>query len=351
MITTLVPSKDQAIALGEPTYSIVVPVKDEEAGLPELADRLRAVIARLDGPAEVVLVDDGSNDNSYSVIQRLVSADCHVRGLKLSRNFGHQSALTAGMDVARGAAIITMDADRQHAPETILDMADKWRAGFDVVYAVPSPGGRQGLRKRLSSRLFYKLLGLTSNNAIEVVPGAGDFRLADRRVIDTVRRMPERNRYLRGMFSWVGFRQTSVPYTCGPRVSGKSKYTLRRMAGLATDGIIGFSAFPLRLVVLLGFLVSLLSICFGVAAIIVKIAHVFAVPGWSSLMVVVSFLGGIQLVVLGIIGEYTAHIYDEVKARPTYVVEEEAARQQMVNTVAPPPVDHKSGQGASSLAE
>jgi glycosyltransferase involved in cell wall biosynthesis len=310
----------RAMNITDPTYSIVVPIKDEEGALPELADRLRAVMARLDGPAEVLLVDDGSIDNSYTIITELARADPRFKGIKLSRNFGHQSALTAGIDAASGSAVVTMDADLQHPPETILDMAAKWRAGFDVVYGVAAPGGPQGILKGQSSRLFYKLLQRSSS--IDVVTGAGDFRLADRRVVDVVRLMPERNRYLRGMFSWVGYQQTGVQYTCGRRVAGTSKYTLRRMVGLAADGIVGFSTLPLRMLLLLGFVVSLLSILFGIAAIVVKIASVFAVPGWASLVVVTSFLGGMQLFVLGVIGEYIGHIYDEVKARPTYVIEE-----------------------------
>jgi dolichol-phosphate mannosyltransferase len=302
----------------DPTYSIVIPIKEEEAALPKLVDRLLAVMARLDGPAEVIFVDDGSTDDSYKLISAITGGDDRFRAIRLSRNFGHQAALSAGLDAARGVAVVTMDGDLQHPPEAILEMAAQWRSGFEVVYGLSSGGRSQAMFKRTTSRAFYRVLRGTSN--IEMVPGAGDFRLADRRVIDVVRLLPERNRYLRGLFSWAGFRQTSVPYECGPRVGGRTKYTAVRMMRLATDGIVGFSTLPLRLFLLMGFVVSALSVFCGVAAIAVKVANVFAVPGWASLVVVVSFLGGIQLFVLGVVGEYIGHIYDEVKRRPTYVV-------------------------------
>ncbi len=304
----------------DPTYSIVVPIKEEEAALPILMERLRAVMARLDGPSEVIFVDDGSEDNSYNLILTLNGTDDRFRAIKLSRNFGHQAALSAGLDAARGAAVVTMDGDLQHPPEAILEMAAKWRSGFEVVYGLSSRGKSQGAFKRSTSRAFYRVLRRTSS--VEMTPGAGDFRLADRRVVDVVRLMPERSRYLRGLFSWAGFRQTAVAYECGPRVGGRTKYTLVKMMRLATDGIIGFSTLPLRLFILIGFVVSLLSVLLGLAAIAVKVADVFAVPGWASLVVVTSFLGGIQLFVLGVVGEYIGHIYEEVKRRPTYVVSE-----------------------------
>ncbi len=239
----------------QPTYSIVVPVNDEEAALPQLAERLLAVMAR-DGPSEVVLVDDGSTDGSYDVITDLASRDPRFRGVRLARNFGHQSALDAGLDAARGSAVVTMDGDLQHPPEAILEMAAKWRSGYEVVYGVSDQDQAQakGLLKRTTSKLFYRILLRTSS--IKMTVGAGDFRLADRRVVDVVRFMPERNRYLRGLFSWAGFRQTSIAYSCGQRAGGTTKYTPARMLRLAASGIVGFSTLPLRLFLVVGFAVS-----------------------------------------------------------------------------------------------
>jgi polyisoprenyl-phosphate glycosyltransferase len=301
-----------------PRISVVIPLRDEEEVLPLLAERLTSALESLGTSWEVVLVDDGSRDGTYGLAVELHGRDPRVRVLRLSRSFGHQIALSAGLDLARGDAVITMDGDLQHPPEVIAELVRRWDAGDEIVYAVMEERQGESRFKDWTARAFYRLLGRLAE--IDVPYAAGDFRLVDRRALDAVRAMRESNRYLRGMFSWVGFKQSGVPYVSPPRTAGRSKYSPTRMARLATDAVIGFSARPLRLALSLGFVVSIASILFGLSAIVSKLAGVFVVPGWTSIMVLVGVVGGIQLIVLGIIGEYIAHIFDEVKRRPLYVV-------------------------------
>jgi dolichol-phosphate mannosyltransferase len=301
-----------------PRLSVVVPLRDEEEILPALAARLAAVLDGLQGTWEVVFVDDGSTDGTYGLAVELHSRDPRFKVARLSRGFGHQVALTAGLDLARGEAVITMDGDLQHPPEVIPELVARWESGDEIVYAVMEERQGESRFKNLTARWFYRVLrGLSE---IDVPAAAGDFRLVDRRALGAFRAMRESNRYLRGMFSWVGFRQSGIAYTSPPRPAGRSKYSRMRMFRLAGDAVIGFSSRPLRIGLNLGFVVSALSILFGISAVVSKIAGVFVVPGWTSIMVLVGIVGGIQLVVLGIIGEYIAHIFDEVKRRPLYVV-------------------------------
>ncbi len=286
--------------------------------LPELVTRLTRVLDALDDPWEVILVDDGSTDGTYGLAVEAHTRDPRFKVVRLSRGFGHQLALSAGLDLARGDAVLTMDGDLQHPPELIPELVARWRAGDEVVYGVMTDRPSEGRFKDWTARVFYRLLGRLAE--IEVPAGAGDFRLVDRRALDAVRAMRESNRYLRGMFSWVGFRQSGVPYVPPPRTAGTTKYTSLKMFRLATDAVIGFSSRPLRLGLNLGFVVSAVSLSFGIAALVGRIFGGFAVPGWTSLAVIVGIVGGIQLIVLGIIGEYIAHIFDEVKRRPLYVV-------------------------------
>jgi dolichol-phosphate mannosyltransferase len=297
---------------------VVVPLRDEEEILPALAARLAAVLDGLQGTWEVVFVDDGSTDGTYGLAVELHSRNPRFKVARLSRGFGHQVALTAGLDLARGEAVVTMDGDLQHPPEVIPELVARWEAGDEIVYAVMEERQGESRFKDLTARWFYRVLRGMSE--IDVPAAAGDFRLVDRRALDAFRAMRESNRYLRGMFSWVGFRQSGIAYTSPPRPAGRSKYSRMRMFRLAGDAVIGFSSRPLRVGLNLGFVVSALSILFGISAVVSKIAGVVVVPGWTSIMVLVGIVGGIQLVVLGIIGEYTAHIFDEVKRRPLYVV-------------------------------
>ena len=291
--------------------------------LPMLYGRLVAVLEALSASWEVILVDDGSRDATYDVALGLRDRDTRVKVVRLSRNFGHQLALSAGLDLAQGSAVVTMDGDLQHPPEVIPEFLSRWREGYEVVYGVMSERQGESLLKNVTARLFYRLLRWLAD--VEVPPAAGDFRLVDRKVLSVFVSMPEANRYLRGMFSWIGFRQTGVPYVSPPRAVGHSKYTTRRMIRLAVDAIVGFSQRPLRLAMTFGFFVSVGSVIFGLSAVVVKLAGGFVVPGWASIMVLVGFVGGIQLMVLGVIGEYIARIYDEVKRRPLYVVSEHDA--------------------------
>jgi len=302
------------------TYSIVVPVFDEAEVLPALVGRLREVMGLLDGPAEVVLVDDGSGDGSFAVMAAVSAEDPRFKVLQLSRNFGHQIAITAGMDAAAGAAVIVMDADLQDPPEVILEMVARWREGYEVVYAVRERREGETFFKRRSATLFYGLQRRLAE--VDLPVEVGDFRLVDRRALDAFLQMRERNRYVRGMFAWVGFRQTSVAYTRGAREAGESKYPLRKMVRLAVDGFVGFSTVPLRFALTLGLVMAAAAVLYGVVAIVLKLAGLSLVPGYASLLVTITFLSGVQLAVMGMVGQYVARIYDEARARPLYLIRE-----------------------------
>ena len=297
---------------------MVVPLRDEEDVLPLLVERLVTVLDGLGEEWEVILVDDGSHDGTYALAVELHGRDPRIKVARLSRGFGHQIALTAGLDLARGEGVITMDGDLQHPPELIPELVARWKAGDEIVYGVMEQRRGESRFKDWSARAFYRVLGRLAD--VEVPPAAGDFRLVDRRALEAFSAMRESHRYLRGMFSWVGFRQSGVPYVSPPRPAGRSKYSGMRMARLAADALVGFSSRPLRIGLALGFAVSLASIVFGLSALVTKLLGVFVVPGWTSIMVLVGVVGGIQLIVLGVIGEYVGHVFDEVKRRPLYVV-------------------------------
>jgi polyisoprenyl-phosphate glycosyltransferase len=303
---------------GGPEYSLVVPIFNEKETLSELVRRLTLLLDTLDGPAEVVLVDDGSSDGSYELMVASRESDPRFKVLRLSRNFGHQIAITAGMDVAAGNAVIVMDADLQDPPEVVLEMAARWREGFDVIYGVREERAGDTRFKKATASAFYRFLRRISN--IDVPLDVGDFRLVDRRALEAFKSMRETNRYVRGMFSWIGFRQVGVTFQRDERFAGDTKYPLTKMLKFATDGVVSFSAAPLRFALNLGFAVSALSFAFGVLAVIFKLAGLYSIPGLASIAVFVAFLGGIQLLVLGLMGEYIARIHDEVKDRPLYLV-------------------------------
>jgi dolichol-phosphate mannosyltransferase len=301
-----------------PEYSFVIPVLNERETLPELYRRLAGVMAQLDGSSEIVLVDDGSTDGSFDVMKELHENDPRVKAVRLSRNFGHQVALTAGLDHALGNAVVIMDGDLQDPPEVVLELAKRWREGFDVVYAVRDDRDGESRAKLATAKWFYRLMGRMSEVPIPL--DAGDFRLVDRRAVDAVSSMREHSRYLRGMFAWVGYDQTGVRYSRSARHAGRTKFPLRKMLSFAMDGIVSFSAVPLRLALALGFSVSALSILAGVLAVIFRVTGVYLVSGWASIVVGMSFLGGVQLTVLGVMGTYIASIHEEVKRRPLYLV-------------------------------
>jgi polyisoprenyl-phosphate glycosyltransferase len=301
-------------------YSFVIPVFNERDSLPELHRRLSQVIEGLDGEAEVLYVDDASYDGSYDVLAEFGRRDPRVRVIRFARNFGHQVAITAGLDHAAGSAVVVMDADLQDPPELVPELIARWQEGYEVVYAVRARRTGESWLKRMTAAGFYRLLRWIAH--VEMPLDAGDFRLVDRRAVDAFRSMRERARYVRGMFSWVGFRQIGVPYERPERFAGKPKYSYSKSLTLAVDGLVSFSNAPLRLALIAGFVFSSLSFLVGVFAIVAKLAGAFVVPGWASLLVAVSFIGGIQLTLMGMLGLYVGRIYEEVKARPIYVVRE-----------------------------
>jgi glycosyltransferase involved in cell wall biosynthesis len=315
-----------------PTYSVVIPVFNEAAGLAALRERVTALIDRLDAPAEVILVDDGSHDGSFEICCRLRDVDERFKAVRLSRNFGHQTAITAGMDLAGGDAIVVMDADLQDPPEVVLEMAAKWREGYEVVYGVRTDRTSDTFFKRATAGLFYR--GLRRLTDVDIPLDVGDFRLIDRRALGAVQAMREGSRFVRGMVASVGFRQTGVPYRRDPRFAGETKYPLRKMVRLAADGVIGFSRLPLRLALQTGFVVAGLSVLGGFLALLMKVIGVFTVPGWSSLIFVICLLGGIQLTVTGLVGEYLGRTYEESLGRPIYIVSDLAGVEAPVGGVA-----------------
>jgi glycosyltransferase involved in cell wall biosynthesis len=291
--------------------SIVVPCYNEEAGLAELHRRLAAVAATIGADHEIILVDDGSRDRTAEAIRRLAESDPHVRGVSLSRNFGHQAALSAGIDHAAGDAVVVMDADLQHPPELIARFIEKWREGFDIVY-----GYREGRRPRLGYRIINALM------QVRVPAEAADFRLMDRRVVDAFRQMPERSRFIRGMMSWLGFKQTGIGYQDQSRFAGERSYTIRQTLRMALDAVLSFSHVPLRIASLLGFVTLMLGLAYGVFILYAWWADRVIERGWTGIMMTVLVLGGVQLICLGIIAEYLGRVYEEVKRRPLYVVRE-----------------------------
>lgn len=309
---------DRGGEVGE-LVSIVIPVLNEEGILPQLYDRLTAVMQGVGTGYEVLFVNDGSTDGSLAIMQELHERDPRVKVISLSRNFGHQVAITAGLDFAKGDAVIVMDGDLQDPPEVLPRMLERWRAGYDVVYGVRKARKGESWFKRLSAAVFYRLMRQTTSLAVPV--DSGDFRLLDRRAADSLRRIRERSRYVRGLTSWIGFRQTGVTFERDVRRIGTTKYPLRKMLKFALDGITAFSTVPLQLATYLGFVFSAVSFAYIVYAVYLKLFTDAPIQGWASLVVAVLFLGGIQLTTLGIVGAYVGRIYEEVKDRPLYVVD------------------------------
>lgn len=304
-----------------PTFSVVVPVYNERENLPELYRRVKAVMEGLGEPWELVLVDDGSTDGSTEYLRQLRAEDPeHVRPVIFARNFGHQIAVTAGLDYARGQAVVIMDADLQDPPEVIRDLVAKWREGYQVVYAVRAAREGETWFKKATAALFYRLIYRITDVKIPV--DTGDFRLMDRRVVDVLVRMRERHRFIRGMAAWVGFRQTGVLYKRAPRFAGETKYPLRKMLKFALDAITGFSYFPLQLATYMGFVSAGMAIVAIPIVVVLRLTGSQAFYGQASTLIAVLFLGGVQLISLGILGEYVGRLYDEVKGRPLYVVAE-----------------------------
>ena len=300
--------------------SMVVPVYNESPVIPAFYERASAALAGLAGcDYEILFVDDGSRDDSYRQLAAYAAADPHVRVVKFSRNFGHQIAITAGIDHARGDCVVVIDADLQDPPEVVRSMIEQWRQGFDVVYGVRSERDGETVMKLMTATLFYRLLRRLT--PVQIPENVGDFRLMSRRAVDELRRLREKDRFVRGLVSWIGFRQTGVTYSRDKRYAGETKYPYRKMIKFAFDGITSFSTAPLKLATWTGYASALLAVLYLLSVFVQKLLG-FTVEGWATIMVAMLFLGSVQLICLGILGEYLGRIFNEVKPRPMYVVEE-----------------------------
>jgi dolichol-phosphate mannosyltransferase len=301
--------------------SVIVPCFDEGAVIRETHAHILSTLQRLDGvKIEILYIDDGSNDDTLPILREIQGGDPRVRVVSLSRNFGHQIAVTAGLEHAAGDAVVLIDADLQDPPEVILQMVERWRAGVDVAYGVRTEREGETPFKRWTAKAFYRTLNWLSD--VDIPLDTGDFRLIDRKVVDALLAMPERDRFVRGMVAWVGFRQEAVPYRRAARFAGTTKYPLKKMLRFASDGILSFSLIPLRLAVYMGFAASALALLGILYALLLRLFTDVWVTGWTLLFIAVLFLGGVQLVFLGVIGEYLGRVYGEVKQRPLYLAKE-----------------------------
>jgi len=304
-----------------PTFSIIAPIYNELTNIPELYRRVKETLDATGEAWELVMVDDGSSDGSVEKIRELAQQDGRVRLVIFARNFGHQIAVTAGLDYARGQAVTIIDADLQDPPEVILDLIAKWREGYEVVYAVRAEREGESWFKLFTASLFYRMIAAITD--VKIPLDTGDFRLLDHKVVKVMQQMRERHRFLRGMSAWVGFKQVGVPYKRAARLSGQTKYPFRKMFKLAWNAITGFSYVPLQMATYLGFISAGLSILVIPVVAIMRLAGSQAFFGQASTLIAVLFLGGVQLISLGILGEYVGRLYDEAKDRPLYIVREE----------------------------
>ncbi|MBN2847046.1 MAG: glycosyltransferase family 2 protein [Coriobacteriia bacterium] len=299
-------------------HSVVVPVYNEEEGIRAFHERCSAAMAAIGDEYEIVYVDDGSRDASWAILAEFAEANPHVRLLRFSRNFGHQVAITAGIDHASGDTVTVIDSDLQDPPEVIAEFVERWRAGADIVYGVRTVRQGETAFKRASASIFYRLLGVLSD--VEIPVDAGDFRLLSREAADALRSMPEHHRYVRGLVAWLGFVAEGVPYVREPRVAGETKYPLGKMVRFALDGIMAFSMRPLRLAMWFGMFISVAAFVTGIGVIIYRLAGGEVVQGWASATVLMLFLAGVQLMTIGVLGEYVGRVYSEVRARPLYLL-------------------------------
>ena len=300
--------------------SMVVPVFNESEVIATFYQRATAALAGLpDSDYEILFVDDGSSDDTYQRLMAFAVVDPHVRLVKFSRNFGHQIAITAGIDHARGDCVVVIDADLQDPPEVVASMIDQWHAGFDVVYGVRSDRDGETPMKLMTASIYYRLLRRLTN--VQIPANVGDFRLMSRRAVDELRRLREKDRFVRGLVSWIGFKQTGVTYSRDKRYAGVTKYPYRKMLKFAFDGITSFSTAPLKIATWTGYGAALLAVLYLLSVFVQKLLG-FTVDGWATIMVAMLFLGSVQLICLGILGEYLGRIFNEVKPRPMYVVEE-----------------------------
>lgn len=306
--------------MNKPTFSIIAPIYNELENIPELFPRVRDVMDQTGEPWELILVDDGSTDGSTDMIRNLAENDARVRPVIFARNFGHQIAVTAGLDFSRGDAVVIIDSDLQDPPEVILDLIAKWREGYQVVYAVRAEREGESWFKRTTASLFYRLIYRITD--VNIPLDTGDFRLMDKKAVNVMNQMREKHRFLRGMSSWVGFKQIGVEYKRKPRFAGETKYPFKKMLKLALNAVTSFSYFPLQLATYLGFIAAGLSVLAIPVVAILRLTTGTALLGQATTIIIVLFFGGVQLISLGIIGEYIGRIYDETKGRPLYVVAE-----------------------------
>jgi polyisoprenyl-phosphate glycosyltransferase len=303
-----------------PVFSIIAPIYNEQESLPELYRRISAILDSTGEQWELLLINDGSTDRSEEMIRELAGQDPRVRPILFARNFGHQIAVTAGLDFSRGRAVVIIDADLQDPPELILEMIEKWREGYEVVYAVRAEREGESWFKTFTASLFYRLIYRITD--VKIPLDTGDFRLIDRKVVNVLNHMRERHRFLRGMSAWVGFKQTGISYRRSARFAGETKYPFRKMFRLAINAITGFSYFPLQVATFLGFIAAAISILAIPFVIILRLISSQELLGQATTLIAVLFIGGVQLISLGILGEYIGRIYDEVKGRPLYIVSE-----------------------------
>ena len=307
--------------MSSPIYSIIAPIFNESGNIPDLYSRVRDVLDSTGESWELILIDDGSTDDSADLIRSYAIQDDRVRPVIFARNFGHQIAVTAGLDYCRGDAVVIIDSDLQDPPELILDLITKWKEGYEVVYAVREEREGEGWFKLITAALFYRMI--SSITDVNIPMDAGDFRLLDRKVVDVLNQMREKHRFLRGMSSWVGFRQTGVPYRRVARQVGETKYPFRKMFRLAINAVTSFSYFPLQLATYIGFIAAGISILSIPVVIAIRLwGTETPLLGQTTTLIAVLFLGGVQLISLGILGEYIGRLYDEAKGRPLYIVRE-----------------------------
>ncbi len=299
--------------------SVVIPCYNEEGNIPVIYEKLSEQLSKYTN-YEIIFIDDGSSDNSLSAIKNLSGQNSKVKYISFSRNFGHQPALKAGLDNSTGDCVISMDADMQHPPELIDLLIEKWKEGYDVVYTIRNNEERISLFKKLTSKYFYRILNTLSNT--EIQEGAADFRLLDKKVVDVIKALKENYLFVRGLIFWVGFKQTMIEYKPNQRFSGTTKYSVKKMMHFAASGITAFSTKPLKISIILGFIIAFIAFIYALFAMYASIFTNRAIPGWTSVIVSVLFIGGIQLIMIGILGEYLGKLFMENKRRPNYIISE-----------------------------
>lgn len=313
----------------KPVFSIIVPIYNEQASLPELYTRIVEVLESTGDPWEFIMVDDGSSDESAARILAYAEEDVRVRPVIFARNFGHQVAVTAGLDYSRGDAVVIIDADLQDPPEVILQLIEQWRNGYEVVYAIRETREGESWFKLTTAKLFYRVINKITS--IDIPLDTGDFRLMDRKVVQVMNQMREHHRFLRGMSAWIGFKQTGVKYQRAARFAGETHYPLQKMLKLAITAITGFSFWPLQVAMWLGFFTSGLSILAIPVVVVMRLMGNQAFFGQATTLIAVLFLGGVQLISLGILGEYIGRLYDEVRGRPLYIVRQAPENDEIIN--------------------